>query len=192
MKLAFRIMQLIRYTWEAGLPFLRNAYGGLCLPQVYCAPVSPFAKELKVSFTDDVIFRKGKKGMFQLVVLLKSLQDVDTARRAIQGLEKLSGNYVLPHEATFIILTPEIKAIPGDIGNDVFRLATGEEFAVSGTICKGRPVPRYYDMYQISTDLHKKTFAIVRPDRFLYAACDTAEQLQDICRDIRPTLGLSS
>lgn len=128
--------------------------------------------------------------MFQLVVLIHSLGELDVARKALPGLEKLSNHYVLPHEATFILQVSEINAIPADIGNDVYRLATADEFASTESLCRGRPAPQYYDMYRIRKQLHGKSFAIVRPDRFLYAACDTAEQLQTICKGIRSTLGI--
>lgn len=181
---------MIRYNWQNGLHFLGDAYGGITLPQVYCSPVSPSLKHLGVNFTDDIIFRNDKKGMFQLVVLIHSLGELDVARKALPGLEKLSNHYVLPHEATFILQVSEINAIPADIGNDVYRLATADEFASTESLCRGRPAPQYYDMYRIRKQLHGKSFAIVRPDRFLYAACDTAEQLQTICKGIRSTLGI--
>jgi hypothetical protein len=181
---------LIQYKWQNGLPFLGDAYGGITLPQVYCSPVSSSLKHLEVSFTDDVIFRKDKKGMFQLVVLLQSLGELEAARKALASLEKLSNHYVLPNEATFIVQASKLNVVPTDIGNNVFRLATADEFASIESLCSGRPVPQYYDMYRMRKELHSKSFAIVRPDRFLYAACDTAEQLQTICKGIQSTLGL--
>jgi hypothetical protein len=180
----------IRYKWQNGLPFLGNAYGGITIPQVYCYPVSSSLKDLGVSFTDDVIFQRDKKGMFQLVVSLESHADLDAARKALPNLDTLSGNYIIPHEATFILHTSEVKEVPADIGNDVWRLATADEFVNTSDLCKGRPAPEYYDMFQIRKALYGKSFAIVRPDRFLYAACDTAQQLQTICGGIQQTLGL--
>lgn len=141
-------------------------------------------------FTDDVIFQKSKKGMFQLVVLLESLADLEATRNSLHGIDKLSGDYVLAEEATFIVQASEVKGIRADIGNDVFRLATAEEFAATKSLCKDRPAPQYYDMFRMKKDLHGNSFAIVRPDRFLYAACDIVEQLHEICAGIQRTLGL--
>lgn len=200
-KLVFRVMQLIpplnrtlekgpraagmiRYEWENGLPFLSDEYGGICLPQVYCSPASS-PKGAGVSFTDDVIFQRDKKGMFQLLVLLDSIAELDESRKDLSDLDKLSGNYVIPHEATFLVQASEVKDSTADIGNNVFRLATAEEFATTESLCKSRPVPQFYDMYRIKKDLQGMSYAIVRPDRFLYAACDTAAQLQTICGGIQ-------
>ena len=43
---------------------------------------------------------------------------------------------------------------------------------------------------QIGKDLGGMTFVIVRPDRFVYAACQTAEDLHLICSGIREKIGL--
>jgi hypothetical protein len=181
---------MIRYKWQKGLPFVGDANGGISLPQVYCAPVSPSMKHLGVSFTDDEIFRKGKKGIFQLVVLLKNLSELGAAREALSGLEKLQSHFVIPQEATFIVQTSKIEVLPADVGSDVFRLATADEFLSTESLCKFRPAPQYYNMYQMRESLHGSTFVIVRPDRVIYAACKTAEQLKRICDGIPQILGL--
>ena len=181
---------MISYKWQEGLPFLGNSLGGLSLPQVYCAPISSSIKVLGAMFTDDVIFQKNKRGMFQLLVLLDNMADLGATRKSLLGIDELSDQYVLAEEATFIVQTLDVKVMPNEIGNDVFRLATAEEFAATDSLCKNRPAPRYYDMYRMKKDLHGKKFAIVRPDRFVYAACDTAEELYAICKRIQRTLGL--
>ncbi|KAE9376323.1 FAD/NAD(P)-binding domain-containing protein [Stipitochalara longipes BDJ] len=206
-KIFFRIMQLIpvlnrtvergprrdgmiRYHWQEGLPFLDDSYGGLSLPQVYCSPVTSSSKVLEVIFTDDVIFQKSKKGIFQLVVLLDHLADLEATRKSLLGIDASSKEYLLTEETTFIVQKSEIRDVPVDIGNDVFRLATADEFAATESLCKGRPAPRYYDLYRMKKDLHGKTFAIVRPDRFLYAACDTADELHRIIQGMQQKIGL--
>lgn len=185
-----RASGMIKYQWEAGLPFLGNAYGGICLPQVYCAPISSTSKNLGVSFTDDVIFRNNKKGLFQLLVLLDDVTHLDVAREAVSSLNALSGPFVFPNEATFIVQKSDLDVLPSCITDDVYRLATAAEFSSSDLLCKGRPAPKYYDMYQMGRDLHHKRFAIVRPDYFVYAACDTVEQLRNICNGIPQTVGI--
>jgi hypothetical protein len=207
MKLLFRFMQaipslnrtlekgprakgMIRYAWKEGLPFLGEAHGGICLPQVYCAPLFKHPKDIGVSFTDDIIFGRHKVGIFQLVVLLESLQDLEHARIALHGLRKQPRIYVLPEETTFILQAPQVSILQPNIGDDVFRLATADEFASNELLCRGRPVPQYHDMYQMKKDLRGKRFVIVRPDRFVYAACDTAAQLESICENIPKILGI--
>lgn len=179
---------MIRYKWREGLPFLGDAHGGISLPQVFCAPVSPQPKNKGVYFTDDVIFAREKIGLFQLIVLLDNIHDLEPTRGAILGLGKLSGGYVLPEEATFIVQTASVGGLQSDVDSDVFRLATAEEFTADPILCKSRPAPQYYDMNQLKKDLHGKRFVIVRPDRFVYAACDTAGQLQSICGGIAKNL----
>jgi hypothetical protein len=181
---------MIRYKWQDGLAFLGDSHGGLSLPQVYCSPIFPSSKSPEVMFTDDVIFLKSKKGLLQLLVLLDDLADLKATRKSLLGVDELSNQYILAEEATFMVQAPDIKVIPTEIGNDVFRIATAEEFAATESLCKHRPVPMYYDMFRMKKDLKGKKFAIVRPDRFLYAACDTTEELHGICRGIQSTLGL--
>ena len=182
---------MVRYQWQKGLPFLDDGYGGMSLPQVYCSPISSSLQGVTVQFTDDVIFQQGKKGMFQLVVNLKNLADLNIVRESLSNLDTLSGHYIIPGEATFLLQACEVEDVPEYIGDNVFRLATADEFATIGSLCQGRPVPQYYDMFRLKKELHGKPFAVVRPDRFVYAACDTEEQLQAICTGIRQTLGLA-
>ncbi|KAK0118530.1 hypothetical protein ONS95_007420 [Cadophora gregata] len=207
MKLLLRFMQLIpplnrkleagprgqgmiRYKAEEGLPFLREFHGGISLPQVYCASLMSCSKELRVQFTDNVIFAPSKKGMFQVLVLLKNLSELTSFKSALSGIDKMSGGFLSEKEATFLVQDSKVKSSGTTVGDDVYRLATGEEFAADEDLCRGRPVPQYYDMYRIGTDLGGMTFIIVRPDKFVYAACKTAVELHRICGGIRKTLGL--
>ncbi|KAH7348906.1 monooxygenase [Rhexocercosporidium sp. MPI-PUGE-AT-0058] len=181
---------MIRYRAQEGLPFLGNFCGGGCLPQVYCAPVSTCGKKLGVRFTDDVIFGAKKKGIFQLLVLLKGLEDLPALRKGLLGCEELSRGFLFEHEATFILQESDVKNSGGHVGDDVYRLATAEEFAADEILCKDRPIPQFYDMYRIQKELPGMTFVVVRPDRFVYAACKTEEELHSICSGIRATIGL--
>jgi len=181
---------MIRYHWEEGLPFLDDSCGGRSLPQVYFSPVTSSSKVLEVMFTDDVIFQKSKKGMFQLVVLLEDLTELKGIRKSLLGIDEAFKNYLLAEETTFIVQKSVVNDVPIDVGNDVFRLATADKFAATEALCKGRPTPRYYDAYRMKKDLDGKAFAIVRPDRFLYAACDTADELHTIARGMRQRIGL--
>ena len=181
---------MIRYHWQEDLPFLDDSCGGRSLPQVYCSPVASQSKNLEVMFTDDVIFQKSKKGMFQLVVLLEHLTDLEAIRKSLLGIDEASQNYLLAEETTFIIQRSVVDNEFIGIGNDVFRLATTEEFAATEALCKSRPVPQYYDMYRMKKDLNGKTFAVIRPDRFVYAACNTANELHSIARGMHQKIGL--
>ena len=181
---------MITYKWKDGLPFVNDSFGGLSLPQVYCCPLSASSKVSGVIFTDEAIFQRSKIGMFQLIILLEDLVDLEATRKSLLGVEDLSNRYLLAGEATFIVQVPSVRDVPANIGNDVFRIATADEFAATEYLCKNRPVPQYYDMYQMKRDLRGKKFAIVRPDRFIYAACDTVDQVYEICGRMQQNLGL--
>ncbi|CAL3970626.1 hypothetical protein PZA11_007095 [Diplocarpon coronariae] len=183
---------MIRYKHEPGLPFLGDSHGGMSLPQVYCAPLCSDAQNPRVMFTDDAIFREGKKGLFQVLVLLDSLAGLSSIRAGLEGLEKLSGGYVEANEVTFLLqqaYIDDIKAGEG-AGPDVYRLATADEFAATEELVRGRPAPVYYNMHQIRKDVEGMRFVVARPDRFVYAACETVERLREICAGIRQELGV--
>jgi hypothetical protein len=186
-----RAKGMIRYQWQECLPFLDRVYGGICLPQVFCVSLFSASKNVEVSFTDDVIFRRDKKGLFQLVVLLSDATDLGAIRKDLTGLDTLSGHYVLPHEVTTIIQACEVDVLPLQVGKDVYRLATLASLPHPTCSAKGDPAPQHYDLYQMRRDLHAKRFAIVRPDVFLYVACDSVEHLKNICSGIRKKLGAS-
>ncbi len=121
-------------------------------------------------------------------MLLKSLSEVDEARLALQNVDRLSGKYVLADEATYIVQSTEAQKCP-ELGADVFRLATPAEF-VASPLCRGRAAPELYDMHKLQRELRGKRFALARPDRFVYAACNSGEELERICSGIQHNLGL--
>ncbi|KAI9048859.1 hypothetical protein LZ554_006716 [Drepanopeziza brunnea f. sp. 'monogermtubi'] len=205
----------VRYQPADGLPFLGDAYGGITLPQVYCAPTSTpaaataTAAAVAVQFSDDVIFATNKRGLFQLLVLVQSLADVDAARESLLDIDidRLSNDYIRADEATFLVQQSELLIPPLDAHpppprqrdgttttttttTTAFRLATAEEFAACEALCRGRPKPRYYDMHRIGKDLGGMKFVVVRPDRFTYAACKNIEELGGICAGIGEKLGI--
>ena len=78
-----RVEGPIQYTHLPGMPFLPEMNGGICFPQTYCTRLSGAGS---VQFTDDVIFAEGKKGIFQVVVLLNGLQGLKCATDDIHGI----------------------------------------------------------------------------------------------------------
>ena len=73
----------IQYTHLPGMPFLPEMNGGLCFPQTCCTRMSGAGS---VQFTDDVIFAEGKKGIFQIVVLLNRLQGLKSATMELKAM----------------------------------------------------------------------------------------------------------
>jgi hypothetical protein len=177
---------MVRYKYENGMSFLPEFGGGACFPQIYCAPLNKEVekdKELDVRFTDDVIFAPEKKGLFQIVALLNSSDEVNEAKVCLRDVDALSESEVLSDEATFLIHDP--TAVPSPkLSAGTFRVATADEFAQIEALCGNRPAPRYYDMYRLKKEVRSKKFVILRPDRFVYAICDTREELNEATRKI--------
>ncbi|KAJ5779825.1 monooxygenase [Penicillium paradoxum] len=164
-----------RYIHSEGMPFMPEFGGGLCFPQTYCVSLGPDAN---VQFTDDVIFQSGK--IFQLVVLLNGLHEMDTILEELEGIEQVK--LLSTDDAVFFVPRTGDDSHPAHKqriqSRKVFRTATGDEFAQS-RLCADRPVPRGYDETLIWKSVNKR-YAIVRMDRFVFAACNTKAELAQI------------
>ncbi|KAE8154571.1 hypothetical protein BDV25DRAFT_126440 [Aspergillus avenaceus] len=159
---------LIRYRHMDGMPFLRELNGGLNLPQVFC-------KNMKgvVFFTDDVIFHSKSTGLFRLFVYLQSDEELDSASDVVKMAEEISKEEFAAEAVPFLIETIGETAT-GD--SRLFQIASAEDFAQS-PLCNGRPEPTHYDPLLIRTEVRAK-YVIVRPDRFVFAACNDGESLR--------------
>ncbi|KAJ5136103.1 hypothetical protein N7448_004657 [Penicillium atrosanguineum] len=164
---------MVRYEYSNGLPFLPEYNGGLCLPQIYCKDIG--RPDGEVLFTDDVIFGREKKGLFQILVYIKTTDQLPSSREIVADVDDMSKGEIRASEATFLIEGMDNeKCIKGE---NVYRLATGEEFARS-LLCDRRPAPKFYDLFYLAKELKGMRFVIVRQDRFIFAACDTKEDLR--------------
>ncbi|KAL3455996.1 hypothetical protein BJX64DRAFT_297100 [Aspergillus heterothallicus] len=186
---------------EAGLamPFMARMGGGGCLPQVYCKPVarsgvSRADQGAGVCFTDDVIFGAGhgrKRGLFQLLVSLESLSDVERARETVADVKSSLGEGVEDEdlcldEATYLVQNKSPGTRDGRTSSPgvVYQLASAEEFAAS-PLCEGRPVPQGYDALYLAKAVGSgMRFVIVRPDRFIFASCRDGQELESAVRAI--------
>lgn len=171
-----RAQGMIRYKHQPGLPFLPDGHGGVLLPQVYTWD----SKSDRVRFSDDLIFATEKKGLLQLVVLPDSPEE---ARDLLLAVKKLPHNsFFDADEATALIQDYDMQSLRirqlTGFGVCAARVATGEEFAVDSTLCRGRPAPKHYDPYRISKEVKGMKFLLVRPDRFVYMACSTPNELK--------------
>ncbi|KAL5358318.1 hypothetical protein BJX96DRAFT_182823 [Aspergillus floccosus] len=166
---------MVRYCYRPGMPFMPELNGGLCLPQVYCKSVG---KNKEVFFTDDVVFSLGKKGLFQVLVYLEQWSELESARETVASMKAVARNDIFVEEATYIIhdMVGEPERGVENLGS-VYQLASGDEFAAS-QLCEGRPVPRHYDPEYPAKSLRGGKYVIVRPDRFIFAACATREELE--------------
>lgn len=170
--------RMARYKHEVGLPFLPEFNGGLQLPQVFAWDFA----ENRVTFTDDLLFSEDKRSLLQLLIILNRPEEVASALQAIKGAADLTGNRVLEDEAT--ILIQDSGAEPHAEWTQktkvrIARIATGDEFAADQDLCRNRPYPDGYDALRLRREVgrHAK-FVVVRPDRFIYAACRTSDELR--------------
>lgn len=197
LELGPRTQGMVKYSWRNGMAFLPEFAGGRCLPQVCCRSLRrPLnADEPPVELTDDIIFRRDKQTLFQLIILVDNSRDAEKAFEDLKELDlaETSGELVSEHEVSCIIHCPDLKASDLSEGvaafeKQVYRIATREEFAASESLCKGRPEPIGYDMNRMRKDTGGKRFVIARPDRFVFATCDSIEDLVSICGAIRGVL----
>ncbi len=170
---------MIRYQYAPGMAFLTQFRGGGFFPQVYYVPVDSNV----ITFTDDVIFKSDKRGLFQVVVLLGRFDEVSDARAHLEGIDKLSEGRVLVAEATYIVHDPTVPLQQDSPVDGVIRVARGEEFAKS-PLCTGRPEPEDYNELRIQYEMGGKKFIVLRPDRFVYAACADRAELEQAVRNI--------
>jgi 2-polyprenyl-6-methoxyphenol hydroxylase-like FAD-dependent oxidoreductase len=178
LQLGIRRDGMVRYQWQegTGMAFLPKLGGGGNFPQVYAVPVTNTPRSEKVLFTDDIIFSPRKKGLFQVVVLLQSYRNADGIETALRGLQDVSNGALMDGEAT--VFLDNTQAAPCDLkGRHIYRLATAAEFADDPVLSAGRPEPKGYDPHRMSKEVGNKTFIILRPDRFVFAACDARSDL---------------
>lgn len=170
-----RAQGMTKYRYSAGLGFVGELGGGLLLPQVY---IFNFRTE-RVEFTDDLIFSAANKGIFQLLILPNTVNEVEHLTRGLEKINESSGGLLLSEEASVIIQSTEasISAQDTSTRQQLSRLASGEEFARS-ILCQNRQPPVGYDEMRLRKEVNGKKYIILRPDRFVYAACDTERELQ--------------
>lgn len=181
LRLGRRKEGMVRYSHGPGSPFMPEYNGGLCLPQVYCKAMFHLPEGVgEVFFTDDVIFGSHKTGLFQLIVYIGDLSQLTPAREIVSDVEDISRGEITSGDVTFLV---EDMADSGDNAGvtehdmtSVFRLAPAQEFAASA-LCHERPEPRFYDPCFLGKALDGNKFVVVRPDRFIFAACNTRHDL---------------
>lgn len=175
-QLGARADGMTRYRHSPGLPFLGDMGGGLLLPQVYAYNF----RTRSVCFTDDLIFSPEKSGLFQLLVLPESTSEVDDLLCGLLDIDSLSNDLVRSREATVLIQSVTGAFQPTAAhAQDMARIATGAEFAADPVLCKSRPPPIGYDELRLKKEIGGKKYAILRHDRFVFAACDTKAELRD-------------
>ncbi|RAK74638.1 putative monooxygenase [Aspergillus fijiensis CBS 313.89] len=159
-----------RLRHSAGMPFVPELNGGVYLPQVYCRTPTG-----KVLFTDDAIYRSGSKSLFRVFIYLQRSNEVASARDTLEGIEEWSRGEFHSHDVP--ILVEEMSPKDAIRMPNVFHIASVEEFSRS-PLCSQRPAPLSYDPCLIRESIKAK-YVIVRPDRFVFAACNEPGELKE-------------
>ncbi|KAL6229343.1 hypothetical protein BDW75DRAFT_235280 [Aspergillus navahoensis] len=154
---------IVHYQFSPGMPFIPDLNGALCLPQVYCKP-----RAGTLFFTDD------------LLIYLEEFSEPAPARQTVFAIEGYSKGEIYIDDATYLIQDTDWSfdsSDDHDSTNSAYQLASANHFARS-PLCDGRPDPQYYDMYYLGKVLGGRKYVIVRPGRFIFAACSSLEELQ--------------
>ena len=165
-----------RYDYADGMAFLPNLGGGRAFFQVYCRRLD----DPTIMFSDNVIFSARKKSLFQLVVLARSVEHACSECFALTKLAIKHQKWKCIIQQSTVIVH-DLEATPSDVDqwapDQVIRPATAEEFSDS-CLCEGRAKPSGYDPFLLKKQHPNKTYIVVRPDVFTFAACaDTTELL---------------
>ncbi|KAL3460086.1 hypothetical protein BJX64DRAFT_263683 [Aspergillus heterothallicus] len=164
----------IQYAHAPGLPFLPDMSGGRCFAQTYCVAMS--STESRVCFTDDAIFASSKTCPFQVVVLLPDLNSLAPTLDELQQIEQVAPRLLDFSEATIFVPRKSVSAGAKGPNGRLYRSATAEEFGRS-KLCYGRPFPRGYNEDLMWQSMSGKRYVILRPDRFVFAACKSVSEL---------------
>ncbi|KAL3447764.1 hypothetical protein BJX65DRAFT_307818 [Aspergillus insuetus] len=146
-----------------------------------------------IRFTDDVIFASASANhtrLFKLLVYLQSTDELLAARRQVADVETMSRGEIHAEDVTFLVertgdkhrLAQALDADDGQLSIQkvlaaTYQIVTGAEFAAS-PLCRNRPEPQFYDPYYMSKVLGGRKYVVMRPDRFIFAAVDSRQELQ--------------
>ncbi|KAF9884946.1 hypothetical protein FE257_000855 [Aspergillus nanangensis] len=177
----------IRYSHMPGFPFLPEFHGGLYFPQTYCTAV--MEEEAHVQFTDDVIFSADKKALLQIVVLLEDPDQVRSAVAELNQLKAVETHHLSADEATYFVPRASMRADSRREDLDLvqgrlFRSANADEFTQS-PLCGNRPTPRGYREALLWESTVGKRYVILRPDRFIFAACGSGMEVEEAARRLK-------
>jgi hypothetical protein len=174
-----RAQGLTRYAHVEGLPFSRDHGGGRLLPQSYVWDL----RTNDLTFSDDLLFARGKTSLFQLLILPDSAAEASKLVAEVMTLS--TSNLFSASEATIIL---QSLAKPTNLQNatslgvaHIAYLAAAEDFA-KHSLCKNRPPPSHYDPFRMRQDVGTVRYVVVRPDRFVYAACKRMEELAAVLK----------
>lgn len=158
-----------RYDYAEGMAFFPNSQGGIMFSQVYLRTADD-----TLMFSDDMIFAHGKQSLFQLVLLNDSLEQV---REAMGELRCVRVAKQIIEEASYIVQDLGLQPAQLKIGClRVARTASADEFNDS-PLSKGRMPAVGYNPHVWRSQHAGRRYVVVRPDRFVFAACKDVMEL---------------
>ena len=179
---------LTMYRWAPGMPFVPQLGGGKCFPQVFCTSLGEIGS-VKPRFTDDVIYAPSKTSLFQLVVLLDSLEDFDKTLEALQNAKHHFSNDLGLDEATCIITQPLQRSLgdpnKGWFSEGAVRVLFKDEFTPD--ILDNFPGSEGYDGHVLRREIMGK-YVVLRPDRFIFADCIGIKELGEASKALTEML----
>jgi hypothetical protein len=196
---------MTKYDYAQDMPFLPQYSGGASFPQVFAAPIDGPAPSLPM-FTDDAIFSKKKKSIFQVVVLIDNPAQLPVLQREIS--EYLPSGFTVAGvidltEVTYIVHNTSPKMTDSGlykaptIQSNVVRVVDAEEYVVAGETDEARalgfprPKPIYYSPLRIRKDLGTEAkYVIVRWDRMVFASCNDIHSFGDALGKVAKVLNI--
>ncbi|KAF2099872.1 FAD/NAD(P)-binding domain-containing protein [Rhizodiscina lignyota] len=181
--------EALTYEYGEGMAFMKEMDGGKAISQVFCRRIGADGKDSgDLMYTDDVIFQKDKAGLFQLVQLVDMLEDVGVDEDALRRVDELSSGFVRGEELTTIVNDTNAtlrSKLPKTVQGAFIRIASADEFLKS-SLSTLSPLVEDYDELRIKKSVGGKRFAIVRPDKMLFATCSSWDELAMALKSILP------
>ena len=81
-------------------------------------------------------------------------------------------------EATVFIHDTDLSENQDLHSDNIYRIATAEEFASTKELCALRPRPMHYDELGMLKATRRMSYVILRPDRVAFAACSSLAELE--------------
>jgi hypothetical protein len=147
-------------------------------------------------FTDDAVFKAEKKGCFQIVALIDSLQQLPAVKEDIKTITSQVGNGIIldATETTYLVhgqtgsASKEASLYLDSLQDKTtcVRVINGEDYTAAGLTEAAiaskftRSPPLYYDPNRIKKDLGADArYVIVRWDRMVFASCRNVLELPE-------------
>jgi hypothetical protein len=161
--------ELPSYQYGEGMSFFPDLQGGVSFSQIYV--VTP---DGRVRFSDDFIFGPEKQNLFQIIILVDNLSEVSEGANELKKVEATTAKSMID-EATYIVHDLEAD-VDGKNGLNIARIASTAEFNNS-PLSSGRIPAVRYDPYLLKVQHRGRRYIIVRPDRFVFAACKDGSEV---------------